>query len=56
MEEFKNILYANNNALEVARWAYEEFDTGNRIKASKLKRISDKMENKCRGFRDNREY
>jgi hypothetical protein len=53
MEEFKNISYANDNALEVAKWALEEFDAENRIKASKLKRVADKMEDK---YRDTREY
>lgn len=41
--------YANKEALELARWAHEE---NNRIKASKLKRIADKMEDKYRNTKE----
>lgn len=45
--------YASEAALELAHWALNEFNNGNRVKASKLKRIADKMEDKKR---DSREY
>jgi len=45
--------YASEAALDLAHWALNEFNNGNRVKASKLKRIADKMEDKKR---DSKEY
>jgi len=41
-------MYANREALELAQWALEEFQNGDRVKASKMKKIADKMEDKYR--------
>jgi len=44
--------YASEAALELAHWALNEFNNGSRVKASKLKKIADKIEDKKRNSKE----
>lgn len=40
--------YFNNKSVELFRWATDELSSGNRTKASKIKKVADGMEYKYR--------
>ena len=50
MEYYEFTGYFNDESFKILQWSYYEFENGNRIKASKLKKCADKMEYKYRKY------